>query len=40
MPLKWLYGYKQAQLKAQLDSSRCKMAGAKLLVSQSFSKAS
>ena len=32
--------YKQTQLMAQLDSSRCKMAGAKLLVSQRFSMAS
>ena len=32
--------YKQTQLMAQLDTSRCKMAGVKLLVSQRFSMAS
>ena len=36
---KWITDYKQTQLIAQLDSSQCKMAGTKLLVSQRFSMA-
>ena len=36
---KWITDYKQTQLMAQLDSSQCKMASTKLLVSQRFSMA-